>query len=252
MERYKEVLDRAKEAHMKGDMHNALHLYDKCLVFAPDEPYLMFCMGTAFSQAQQFGLAIDFLKRVVAQKPDLADGWHNLGISYRTMGLIPKAEECYQKELECKLSQGDTAVVYANWSGCYVNEGNPHRVIELADQGMRFDPNSPQLKNHKSLALLELGRYTEGFALYEARYALPEFTRRDYGKCPRWDGKKTGKLVIHGEQGIGDEIMFMQQVYQVLPLADEIALECTPRLMGLLEHYWRTEPKIKGFPDDNT
>lgn len=249
MERYKEVVDRARQLHTTGELGPALELYDKCLVFQPDDPFLMFCMGTCFSQAGQFGLSIDFLKRVTVAKPDLADAWHNLGISYRTMGLIDKAVACYQKELSCGLSGKDTSTVYANWSGCYVNEGNPERVIELADIGLRFDENCAQIQNHKALALLELGRYNEGFKLYEHRYRLPDFHVRDFKSAPKWDGKKVGKLAVHGEQGIGDELLFLTFIAQVLPLVDELALECTPRLLGLLRHSYRNEPKIKIFPN---
>ena len=249
MEQYREVIEKARALHVKGDLGEALSLYDKCLVFQPDDSFLMFCMGTAFSQAGQFGLSIDFLKRVTAARPELADGWHNLGISYRTMGLIDKAVECYQKELTCNLSGKDTAVVYANWSGCYVNEGNPDRVIELADTGLRYDDTSPQLLNHKALALMERGDYEEGFRLYEHRYRLPEFNNRDFKSAPKWDGKKVGKLAIHGEQGIGDEILFLTQLHKVLPLVDEVAVECTPRLLGLLKYSFRNEPKVKLFPN---
>ena len=249
MERYREVVDRARQFHAKGELGQALELYDKCFVFHPEDDFLMFCMGTAFSQAGQFGLSIDFLKRVTVAKPDLADAWHNLGISYRTMGKIDKAVECYQRELKCDISGKDTAVVYANWSGCYVNEGDPERVIELADIGLRYDENSAQIQNHKSLALLELGRYQEGFSLYEHRYRLPEFHRRDFKSALKWDGKKTGKLAIHGEQGIGDELLFLTFLKQVLPLVDEVAIECTPRLLGLLKYSYRNEPKVKLFPD---
>ena len=250
MERYKEVMDRARDHHLKGEIGDALSLYDKCLVFSPNEPFLMFCMGCAFAQVQQFGLAIDLLTRVTALRPELADAWHNLGISYRTMGLVDKAEECYQKELATgTLSQTDTAVVYANWSGCYVNEGMPERVVELADMGLRYNPESVELRNHKALALLELGKYEEGFALYEARYNLSIFHRRDYKAAPRWDGKPVGKLAIHGEQGIGDEILFLSYLKQILPLTQEIAVECTPKLVGLLRHSFRNEPKLKFYPD---
>jgi hypothetical protein len=249
MERYKEIVDRARMLHSKGEIGEALALYDKCLVYEPDDYFLMFCIGTALSQAGQYGLSIHYLKIVAAAKPAMADAWHNLGISYRTMGMIDKAEECYKNELKCGLSGKDTGIVYANWSGCYVNEGNPERVIELADIGLRYDENSAQIKNHKSLALLELGRYEEGFKLYEQRYRLPEFHNRDFKSAPKWDGKKVGKLAIHGEQGIGDEILFLTQVHKVLPLVDELAIECTPRLLGLLKYSFRNEPKIKLFPD---
>ena len=115
--------------------------------------------------------------------------------------------------------------------------------------GLRYDDTSPQLLNHKALALMERGDYEEGFRLYEHRYRLPEFNNRDFKSAPKWDGKKVGKLAIHGEQGIGDEILFLTQLHKVLPLVDEVAVECTPRLLGLLKYSFRNEPKVKLFPN---
>lgn len=253
MERYQEVIERAKKAHMKGDLETALNLYDKCLVFHQGDPFLLFCIGTALSQMGQFGMAIDHLTRVVEKRPDLPDGWHNLAICHRTMGQIERAVECYQKELALpNLSQFQVATIYSNWCGCYINEGNPHKVIELADQGLRYNADLPELRNHKALALLELGKYQEGFELYEARYNLPEFHKREFGKAPRWRGESVGKLAVHGEQGIGDEILFLTQIRKVLTRAEQVAVECTPRLLGLLRHSFRKEPRVAFYPDHET
>lgn len=250
MERYEEVWKKATQLHLKGKLNEALELYDKMLAHRPDDPHLLACAGTAMTQVQAFGMAIHLLSKSTQVKPDIPDAWHNLGIAYRTMGMIDKAMGCYQKELTLPgRSQRDMATIYANISGCYVNEGEPKKCVEYANTGLRYDPNSPQLRNHKSLALLELGQYKEGFDLYEARYTLPEFTPRDYGVAPRWDGEPVGKLAVHGEQGIGDEILFLTQVRKVLPRVKELAIECTPRLVGLLKHTWRNEPKISIFPD---
>lgn len=249
MERYDEVWKQATQLHLKGKVNEALELYDKMLAHQPDNAHLLACMGTAFCQAGAFGSSIQLLRRSTELNPALADGWHNLGIAYRTMGMIDNAMACYTKELELPgVTQKNMGTIHSNMSGCYVNEGRPERCIEFADKGLRYDPLSPQLRNHKSLALLELGRYREGFELYEARYELPEFTPRDYGKAPRWDGKAVRRLAVHGEQGIGDEILFLTQIKKLLPLCEEVAIECTPRLVGLLRHSYRNEPKIKLYP----
>jgi tetratricopeptide (TPR) repeat protein len=250
MERYDEIFREAGELHLKGEVHRALELYDRLLAFKPDHAPLLACAGTGFCQAQAYGMAIQLLTKAVKIDPTIWDAWHNLGIAHRTMGMIDEAMACYKRELDNpKITRKDMAAIYGNMSGCYVNEGAPDKVIELADMGLRYNPNSPQLKNHKALALLEQGNYVEGFNLYEARYELAEFTNRDYGKAPRWDGHPVGKLAIHGEQGIGDEILFLTQLPQVLPFVDQVAVECTPRLLGLLRHSYKDEPKIRFFPD---
>jgi len=49
-----------------------------------------------------------------------------------------------------------------------------------------------------------------------------------------WDVEtKIDRLLIMGEQGVGDEIMFGSLIKKVLPLAKEITFECEPRLANI-------------------
>lgn len=54
--------------------------------------------------------------------------------------------------------------------------------------------------------------------------------------------EKVGKLLVYGEQGVGDEVMFAQTFNEVLPYADEVIVECEPRLEDIFS---RSFPKLK-------
>lgn len=47
---------------------------------------------------------------------------------------------------------------------------------------------------------------------------------------PVWDGEKVGSLLVYGEQGIGDEIMFSQVLPELRPYANQITFDCMDRL----------------------
>ena len=51
-----------------------------------------------------------------------------------------------------------------------------------------------------------------------------------------WDGRPLaeGTLLIHGEQGVGDEIQFVSCLPDVVPLAKRCVLVCHPRLAKLM------------------
>jgi hypothetical protein len=57
---------------------------------------------------------------------------------------------------------------------------------------------------------------------------------REIGGWPEWDGSPGKKVVIYGEQGIGDEIMFASMLPDVLK-TNEVVLECHERLVTLFE-----------------
>ncbi len=244
---YQQVFQHAAKLHNAGQIQQACQIYDRMLAENPDEPHLLYAYGTAMSQSSMYGLAIALLRQATAKNPKNHEAWHNLGLSYRTIGMMDKAISAYQVVMSMPLSDTEKAALYGNLSGCYINEGNPAKALELANIGLGFE-DRPQLRNHKALALLELGRYVEGFKMYEARFELPEFTKRDFGNVPRWDGKPTKILAVHGEQGLGDEILFLTCLKKVLPLVEEVHVECAFRLLGLLKHSFRNEPKVKFYP----
>lgn len=52
---------------------------------------------------------------------------------------------------------------------------------------------------------------------------------------PPWNGLKTKKLYVIGEQGIGDEVFFASCLPDAIRLAEEVVFECTPRLQSVFE-----------------
>jgi hypothetical protein len=52
---------------------------------------------------------------------------------------------------------------------------------------------------------------------------------------PEWDGTPGKKVLIYGEQGIGDEIMFASMLPDAMRDCREVILDCHPRLVSLFE-----------------
>jgi tetratricopeptide (TPR) repeat protein len=243
----REAYQHALHLHNSGKLQEALPLYERLLPHLNENAHVLYAVGSALAQIGSYGLATVLLHRSVVLDPSNYEAWTNLGLSYRTAGLVDKAIAIYKHVLGMKVPESALPGIYGNLSGCFVNEGRPEECLKWAEMGLRTS-DIPQLHNHRALALLELGRYKEGFEEYENRFHLPEFTNRDYKGVPKWDGSKVGSLVIHGEQGLGDEILFLTQMRKVLPLADEIHVECASRLVGLLRHSFREHPQVKFYP----
>jgi hypothetical protein len=184
---------------------------------------------------QLYGVAAQILMRCLETSPHdadwIAETYMNLGVALRNEAHEEEAMACYRRCLELK---PDDPVGWANLSGVYINYGNPEKCIGYADKALSIDPNNKQARHHRALALLELEKYEAGFKQYEARLELPEFHRRNYDG-PMWDGKKVGTLVVHGEQGLGDEVMFCSLIPRVKELADRVVIECNHKLIPLFE-----------------
>ncbi|MCK6453887.1 MAG: hypothetical protein L6R19_23980 [Alphaproteobacteria bacterium] len=92
---------------------------------------------------------------------------------------------------------------------------------------------------NRALALLGLGRLEDAWADYDARLALPPWTR--FAADRRWRGEKLGGrgLVLRREQGIGDELMFASLYPKLVRSAQgqdggAVTIECDARLAAPL------------------
>jgi hypothetical protein len=92
-----------------------------------------------------------------------------------------------------------------------------------------------------AIAALAAGRYREGFVAYDARWEAAGLLRPAMTDAsvlgPEWRGESLcGKrLLLHGEQGLGDCIQFLRYVPLVKALGPEMVLEVGPALRNLAD-----------------
>jgi len=132
--------------------------------------------------------------------------------------------------------------------------GNLHNELQDYEVGLRYfsktlaiNPDNFQAQWNRSLSLLRLGQYEEGWRLYEARWRIPGMAEHaKHQSIPLWLGEtplKGKTILVHAEQGFGDAI----QMSRYLPiLANQmdarVILEVRPALIELME---TLDPKIQ-------
>lgn len=214
--------------------------YLKVLEDTPDYAQLLQLLGTLYMQTNRNSLGIQILERTVALDQNIGEAWNNLGNAYRIEHHVDRAERCYKEAVRCK---PDNAENWNNLGTNYVNEGRPAEGEKILRKAMALDPKNSHCQWNLGLVLLEQGKYQEGFKHYHAGFGTGIRYERFYG-CPEWDGKPTDHLIIYGEQGIGDEIMYLS----LLPLVKNVkklTVDCHPRLIKMFE---RAYPHITFHP----
>lgn len=81
-----------------------------------------------------------------------------------------------------------------------------------------------------AIVLLTLGQLEEAWPLYECRPV-----RRPTLPFPEWDGSRVSKLLVWGEQGYGDQIMFSRFIPLLTKLSDKVIFMCRPGLERLFD-----------------
>jgi hypothetical protein len=102
--------------------------------------------------------------------------------------------------------------------------GSSTRRLRSSPAGAKFN---------KSQLSLALGRFAEGWELYEYRWtALPGNQPRPY-RQPVWDGNRAATLLAWAEQGLGDQILQSGMVPDLAERAARVVMEVEPRLVAL-------------------
>lgn len=204
---------------------------------------ILFLLGSCHMYAGNLGLAAQLLGDVVQLVPDFGAAWNNLGYALKMGNYYDVADAAFSKAADLMPDSPDP---YCNRSGLRVNQGVPAQCLEYANKALVIEPKHKLAQWHKALAMLELQNWSKAWDLHEIRHDLPnhfDLAPRNYSDIagemtPWWDGVSPGLVVIHGEEGIGDEIMFSSCLDDAVKTGAEIVVEPMPRLEKMFRRAW--------------
>lgn len=231
---YQKLLEQALDVHKKGDFPKAIYMYNQLLNRDPNNESVLFLLGDAYLRSDFNGMAVNLLRTVVAINPKNSNAWCNLGIGYRKEEFRDRAKEAWSKALELS---GDTPEVCHNMAGLYADSGKPYEAIKWCERAIKQGAG-PEVYWQMSLAQLTIGDWETGLKNYEKRQILESWDSRSNIKIPLWDGKETDHLYIHGEQGVGDEIMFASCINEALTKAKKVTIEVNEKVQNIIKQTW--------------
>lgn len=245
-----------------AQLHN---IFMQMLDTDPDNPHILFSVAAAQMYLGGNGVTIAILEKCLQQDPTIKEAWNNLGGCWRSEFFLDRAEVCYQKALEITESEdtpperksADIADIYSNMGSLWVNEGEPRRAETQLQKALDAQPNNPHAKWNMALAKLELKKYKEGFALYDAGFSNGTRIMRHYGNADYFTNVSEGKdktIVIWGEQGLGDEILFAQYIPAFIEAVQprRVIFDCHPRLESIWKRYFTKRYTVPCYPTRKT
>lgn len=167
-----------------------------------------------------------------------------LGTCWKHENKTDKARYWFERAQKDIPSNPD---IQNNLATLYINEGKPEKALTYLDEALRLNPEHAQARWNRALSLLELGDYENGFKEYGWGKRAEVRMDRNYTKhqLPEWDGSPDKCVVVYGEQGIGDEIMFASMIPDMMQDCKQVVFDCHKRLHGL---FCNSFPTIDVYP----
>lgn len=177
-----------------------------------------------YRQARKHG------ERAIELDPRLAEAHHDLGLVLTATGEAEQAVRHFRRALELK----PLAEIAAGLGHAYRDLGRLDEAIASYDHALRLTPAFGDAVINRAYAFLLKGDFRTGWTEYEKRFAATGTGVRDFG-LPRWNGEPLhGKtILVHAEQGLGDEIMFASCLPDLIAVAGRVVIECSDRLEAL-------------------
>jgi Flp pilus assembly protein TadD len=226
-----DIWEQATALHVQKRYDEAEPLYDQLLTQNHKNPGLMATMGTLYLQKKKYGLAIHLLESALAGGLDQCDVLSNLGLAYKFAGLPDKAMKC----LERSVKKDPTGEALANYSAMFIESGQDDKCAAICKRAIDLSPEHPIA--HWNLALTQLANGEWDKAWDEHEWGLVNSCMRidrALGGVPVWDGSHGNTVLVYGEQGIGDEIMFASMLPDLMK-TNKVIIECHKRLKTLFE-----------------
>ncbi|MDA9243173.1 tetratricopeptide repeat protein [Amylibacter sp.] len=251
----------------QGKLEEAIEVYNKALAIKPDYVDAYYNMGTALQGQHKLEEAIKAYNKALAIKPGYIDAYNNMGVIFQEQGKLEEAIEVYNKALAIKpdyvdayynmgnalldkhnLEEAIEAYIkaisikpahsdaYTNMGKAFEDQGKLEEAKEAYNKALDIQPDNADAHHNLSFAFLSTRDFNQGFLKNEWRWKTK---KRDgtflQSAKPMWNGEKNQRVLVWGEQGIGDEIMFSSTIPELYATSLKILVKCDKRLIPLFE-----------------
>ena len=236
-------LNKGSVLQKNGEFDAAMESFNKALSINPYHSIAHFNMGNALNEKSELDASVESYKKAIKIKPDYAEAYFNMGIVLENKGELDAAMESYKQAIKIK---PDYAEAFNNMGNALKDKAELDAAIDIYKQAIKIKPEYAEAHQSLGLAFLNSGRLQEGLDENEWRWKTAKrLSKKRHFSQPLWDGitsLKDKTILLWGEQGPGDVIMWSSCLSLVASQAEKCILECEEKLVPLLA---RSFPKVE-------
>lgn len=219
----------------KGDLAEAVAAYEKALTLDPQYVEALSNLSMALIDRGKLKEAERNLQKAVGLAPNSAKFRNNLGVLFNRQSRFEEAVSASEKALAIS---PDYLEANNNLGTALMELGRFSEANAAFERAIAIDAECAEPHHNRSLVLLLTGQLEQGWEEYEWRWRHDGFST-PLRSFPQqwWDGsvEDVGKLLVWGEQGIGDEVQFSGLIRHIVARGIDVVVECDRRLAGLLQ-----------------
>lgn len=261
--------NRGNVLRLLGHLPEALVSVDRAIALQPEIAPAHRIRGVVLMGLGRYADALAGFDHALTLQPNYAEAINDRGNTLRMLGRFDEALREQEKAIAINPAASGA---YANRAVALMDLGRPHEALQDMDRAVKLAPQNAEFWNLHGNALQALNRHAESVASYtralelQPGFGQPEFNismcalvRGEFSRGwpmyearwrtgqklgwlkfrrPQWKGEKTGgRLLVWGEQGIGDQIFHLSMLDSLFNRVShqQTTLAITPRLLPLVQ-----------------
>ena len=238
--------DLGRLAHRLGMLSQAAQLLAVRLRGQPDHADSVNTLACVLRDQHAHAEAIELLREAIGRSPADHRLWNTLGTVLSAQGDNATAVTFFEEALRL---EPDYSSARYNLACARLDLGDVAAALESCDLALALAAEPAEratIRFARATMLLCAGRLGEGWDAYEARFDpdLPDAPIFEID-LPRLSGAPSeGPLLVVGEQGVGDEILFAGVLSDLAAEGAEVTLAVDPRLAPLFQRSFPAMPAI--------
>jgi tetratricopeptide (TPR) repeat protein len=219
---------------MEGKPQKAVELLTKALSVKKNNPFVHFNLARALIELDKHEDALAHHRKATELAPGHAVAWLNFGKSLFELERISESISAFDKALQI---QPDYAEALNNKGLALTELGRITESIACFQQAIAHQPDLTDAHWNLALEQLKLGKFDAAWNDFDFRWGTEGYTKPVWAEQkPDWSGKASAApLLLWGEQGIGDQILYASILPELAELPQKKYVALDKRLIPLFE-----------------
>ena len=211
----------------------ALRMLEEAARIRPDSPEVRFNLGRAHWHQGDYAAAEQALRDVIRLAPEIIDAAIDLGKILHETG---RAEEALAHLRSVLQQNPKRPIAHVSYGFALEVMGEFDQAKDCYERALALDQGDVQAHVNRGMLRILTGDFEHGWPEYEWRVRTEELIA-SYQRfpMPRWEGSLLAgrTILVHAEQGLGDEIMYGSCIPELIAQAGHCVVECADRLVPL-------------------